>query len=238
MIEGLMKTWIGTSGFQYSEWKGSFYPEDMPAAKMLPYFAERLSTTEINYTFHRIPSPKTIDNWLAQTPENFRFALKAPQKITHFAKLRDCQDTIGYFYRVVSALGDRLGPVLFQLPPNFKKDAEVLSAFLRELPAMRAAFEFRHASWLDEEIFGLLRSHKVALCLADTEKLAAPTAVTADYGYLRLRREDYTADDVARWTDFVRGKEADWQDAFVYFKHEEAGIGPKLAGQMIGLLAK
>ena len=134
-----MKTWIGTSGFQYPEWKGSFYPEDLAAAKMLPYFAERLSTTEINYTFHRIPSPKTIDNWLAQTPENFRFALKAPQKITHFAKLRDCQDTMAYFYRVVSALGDRLGPVLFQLPPNFKKNADVLSAFLRELPAMRAA---------------------------------------------------------------------------------------------------
>ena len=134
-----MKTWIGTSGFQYAEWKGSFYPEDLSTAKMLPYFAERLSTTEINYTFHRIPSPKTIDNWLAQTPENFRFALKAPQKITHFAKLRDCQDTIAYFYRVVSALGDRLGPVLFQLPPNFKKNADVLSAFLRELPAMRAA---------------------------------------------------------------------------------------------------
>ncbi|MEO5718267.1 MAG: DUF72 domain-containing protein [Chthoniobacterales bacterium] len=233
-----MKTWIGTSGFQYKEWKGSFYPEDLAAAKMLPYFAERLSTTEINYTFHRIPSPKTIDNWLAQTPENFRFALKAPQKITHFAKLRDCQDTIAYFYRVVSALGDRLGPVLFQLPPNFKKNADVLSAFLRELPAMRAAFEFRHESWLDEEIFGILRSHKVALCLAETEKLAAPTVATADYGYLRLRREDYTAADVTRWTQFVREKESTWQETFVYFKHEEAGTGPKLAAQMIELLGR
>ncbi|MBA3609542.1 MAG: DUF72 domain-containing protein [Chthoniobacterales bacterium] len=232
-----MKTWIGTSGFQYKEWKGSFYPEDLAAAKMLPYFAEQLSTTEINYTFHRIPSPKTIENWIAQTPETFRFALKAPQKITHFAKLCDCQDTIAYFYRVVSALSDRLGPVLFQLPPNFKKNADVLSAFLRELPAMRAAFEFRHESWLDEEIFEILRSHKVALCLADTEKLPAPTTVTADYGYLRLRREDYTAADVARWTEFVKANEASWQDAFVYFKHEEAGTGPKLARQMIELLA-
>ncbi|MDQ3117532.1 MAG: DUF72 domain-containing protein [Verrucomicrobiota bacterium] len=232
-----MKTWIGTSGFQYKEWKGSFYPVDLAAAKMLPYFAKQLSTTEINYTFHRIPSPKTIENWIAQTPENFRFALKAPQKITHFAKLRDCQDTIAYFYRVVSALSHRLGPVLFQLPPNFKKDADVLSAFLRELPAMRAAFEFRHESWLDEEIFEILRSHKVALCLADTEKLPAPTTVTADYGYLRLRREDYTAADVARWTEFVKANEASWQDAFVYFKHEEAGTGPKLARQMIELLA-
>ena len=227
-----MKSWIGTSGFQYAEWKGNFYPEDLAAAKMLPYFAERLSTTEINYTFHRIPSPKTIENWKAQTPETFRFALKAPQKITHFAKLRDCQDTIAYFCRVVADLGDRLGPILFQLPPNFKKNVEVLDSFLRELPKMKAAFEFRHESWLDEEIFTLLRSRNIALCLADTEKLAAPREVTADYGYLRLRREDYTSADVERWAEFVRGKAALWQETFVYFKHEESGIGPQLATQM------
>ncbi|CAN5617700.1 DUF72 domain-containing protein [soil metagenome] len=232
-----MKTWIGTSGFQYTEWKGTFYPEDLPTSKMLPYFAERLFTTEINYTFHRIPSPKTIDNWLAQTPEHFRFALKAPQKITHFAKLRDCQDTLASFYRVVSALGDRLGPVLFQLPPNFKKDADRLSAFLRELPAMHAAFEFRHESWLDEEIFALLRASNVALCIADTEKLGTPQVCTANYGYLRLRREDYTAEDVARWTAFTRSRSADWEEAFVYFKHEDAGSGPKLAREMMDLLA-
>ncbi|MGH8092568.1 MAG: DUF72 domain-containing protein [Chthoniobacterales bacterium] len=231
-----MKTWIGTSGFQYTEWKGSFYPEDLPASKMLPYFAERLFTTEINYTFHRIPSPKTIENWLAQTPDNFRFALKAPQKITHFARLRDCQDTLAYFCRVISALGGRLGPVLFQLPPNFKKNADVLSAFLRELPALRAAFEFRHESWLDDEIFALLREHKIALCLAETEKMSTPLVATADYGYLRLRREDYATADVERWTDFVRQQSATWQEVFVYFKHEEAGIGPELARQMIELL--
>jgi len=232
-----MKTWIGTSGFQYTEWKGTFYPEDLPASKMLPYFAERLRTTEINYTFHRIPSLKTIENWKTQTPENFRFALKAPQKITHFAKLRDCQDTLAYFCKVISDLGEREGPVLFQLPPNFKKDAEVLRSFLRELPTMRAAFEFRHPSWLDDEVFELLRSSNIALCLADTEKLAAPTAVTADYGYLRLRREDYTSEDVARWATFVRQQATHWQETFVYFKHEESGIGPKLAQQMMQLLA-
>jgi len=232
-----MKTWIGTSGFQYTEWKGTFYPEDLPASKMLPYFAERLQTTEINYTFHRIPSAKTIDNWKAQTPENFRFALKAPQKITHFAKLRDCQDTVAYFCQVISDLGERRGPVLFQLPPNFKKDTEILRSFLRELPTMRAAFEFRHESWLDEEIYDLLRSSNIALCLADTEKLPAPSAITADYGYLRLRREDYTSEDVARWATFVRQQAGRWQEAFVYFKHEESGIGPKLAQQMVQLLA-
>jgi uncharacterized protein YecE (DUF72 family) len=231
-----MNTWIGTSGFQYAEWKGTFYPEDLPASKMLPYFAARLRTTEINYTFHRIPSAKTIENWKTLTPENFRFALKAPQKITHFAKLRNCKDTLEYFCRVTSQLGDRLGPVLFQLPPNLKKDAELLSSFLRELPSIRAAFEFRHASWLDEEIFALLKSCNVALCIADTEKLATPTVTTADYGYLRLRREDYEAGDVERWTKFVREQETSWRDAFVYFKHEESGIGPKLAAQMIELL--
>jgi uncharacterized protein YecE (DUF72 family) len=232
-----MKTWIGTSGFQYTEWKGNFYPEDLPTSKMLPYFAGRLATTEINYTFHRIPAPKTIENWKAQTPEKFRFSLKAPQKITHFSKLRNCADTLDYFCRVILQLDQRLGPVLFQLPPGFKKNAEVLSSFLRELPTLRAAFEFRHESWLDEEIFSLLRGCNIALCIADTEKLSTPQVVTADYGYLRLRREDYTPDDVKHWTDFVRAQSSKWQETFVYFKHEEAGIGPKLAKQMMDSLS-
>ena len=238
MIEGQMKTWIGTSGFQYAEWKGLFYPEDLAASKMLPYFAERLATTEINYTFHRIPSPKTIENWIRQTPENFRFALKAPQKITHSAKLRDCQDTVDYFCRVIGQLGTRLGPVLFQLPPYLKKNADVLGAFLRELPAMRAAFEFRHESWLDEEVFALLRDRNVALCIADTEKLSTPVVATSDYGYLRLRRVDYSGDDVARWADVVREKQPNWQETFIYFKHEESGTAPRLAAQMIERLGE
>ena len=232
-----MRTWIGTSGFQYKEWKGTFYPDDLPASKMLPFYAGRFPTTEVNYTFRRIPSETTIENWKKLTPENFRFALKAPQKITHFAKLRDCQDTLAYFCRVIAQLGDRLGPVLFQLPPSFKKDAAVLGSFLRELPSIRAAFEFRHASWLDEEIFALLRESNVALCLADTDALTTPTVATADYGYLRLRREDYTSADVTRWAALVREEGTAWSDTFVYFKHEESGIGPKLAAQMIDLLA-
>ena len=231
-----MNLWIGTSGFQYSEWKGNFYPEDLPASKMLPFYADRFSTTEINYTFHRIPSPKTIDNWKAATPGNFRFALKAPQKITHFAKLRDCADTLEYFCKVISGLGERLGPVLFQLPPNFKKDADVLSSFLRELPSMRAAFEFRHESWFDDEIFEMLRKQSIALCIADTETIATPKTITADYGYLRLRREDYQKSDVESWAKFVREQKTNWKDAFVYFKHEESGKGPKLAKQMMELL--
>lgn len=233
-----MKLWVGTSGFQYAAWKGNFYPEDLPTSKMLPFYAERFSTTEINYTFHRIPSAKTIENWSQQTPAHFKFALKAPQKITHWSKLRDCADTLEYFCKIISGLGERLGPVLFQLPPTFKKDADVLSSFLRELPSIRAAFEFRHDSWFDDEIFGILKSRNIALCVADTEAIATPKKITADYGYLRLRRADYTDADVKRWSEFVSEQKSNWKDAFVYFKHEESGIGPKLAEQMIELLAK
>ncbi len=203
---------------------------------MLPFYAERFSTTEINYTFHRIPAPKTIENWKQLTPDNFRFSLKAPQKITHWSKLRDCADTLDYFCKVISGLGERLGPVLFQLPPTFKKDADVLSSFLRELPSTRAAFEFRHESWFNDEIYELLKSRNIALCIADTETIETPKTITANYGYLRLRREDYQRIDVERWAKFVREQEADWQHVFVYFKHEESGIGPKLAQQMMQLL--
>jgi uncharacterized protein YecE (DUF72 family) len=232
-----VKPWIGTSGFQYAEWKGNFYPEDLPANKMLPFYAERFSTTEINYTFHRIPAAKTIDNWKQLTPEKFRFSLKAPQKITHFAMLRECADTLRYFYDVVSGLGEKLGPVLFQLPPNFRKDTFVLGDFVNGLPGgMRAAFEFRHESWFDEEVFDLLRATKAALCIADTEKLETPKTATANYGYLRLRREDYSKIDIEGWVEFVRVQHG-WNDVFIYFKHEEAGIGPKLAKQMMELLA-
>ena len=233
-----MNFWIGTSGFQYSEWKGNFYPEDLATAKMLPFYAERFRTTEINYTFHRIPAQKTIENWKAQTSEKFRFALKAPQKITHWAKLRDCSDTLEYFCKIVTDLDERLGPVLFQLPPTFKKDIDVLNSFLREIPSMRVAFEFRHEFWFDDEIFELLKLRNVALCIADTDSIATPENITADYGYLRLRREDYTGDDVKRWSEFVREQGANWSDVFVYFKHEESGIGPKLARQMIDLLGE
>lgn len=232
-----MNRWIGTSGFQYPEWKGTFYPEDLPAAKMLPFYAERLSTTEINYTFRRIPSPKTIENWSALTPQGFRFALKAPQKITHFAKLSGCDDTLTYFYKVVSALGERLGPVLFQLPPFFKKDIVLLSDFLRCFPSgMRAAFEFRHVSWMDDEVFSALKARNVALCIADSEKLSTPFVQTATFGYLRLRREDYTSADVQTWTQKVISNDNTWSDVFVYFKHEESGVGPKLASEMVRLL--
>ncbi|MEP7015773.1 MAG: DUF72 domain-containing protein [Verrucomicrobiota bacterium] len=233
-----MSIWIGTSGFQYAEWKGSFYPEDLAAAKMLPFYAERLNTTEINYTFRRIPAAKTIDNWNKLTPETFRFALKAPQKITHWSKLRDCSDTMRYFHDVTSGLGEKLGPVLFQLPPTFKKDTFVLADFVNGLPpGTRAAFEFRHESWFADDVWEIFKTGNVALCLNETADFAAPKISTADFGYLRLRREDYTTSDVERWAEFAREQSKSWKDIFIYFKHEEAGIGPKLAKQMADLLA-
>ncbi len=232
-----MELWIGTSGFQYAEWKGTFYPADLPTAKMLPYYAERFSTTEVNYTFHRIPSGKTIEAWWKTTPERFKFSLKAPQKVTHWAKLRNCGDTLRYFHQVVCDLEKKLGCVLFQLPPTLKKDAALLEAFLADVPdGMRAVFEFRDAAWFSDDVFELLKRKNLALCIADSEKLATPDVATADYGYLRLRREDYQDADIARWADAIKARSGVWSDAFVYFKHEESGIGPKFAKQMIDLL--
>ncbi|MFL6568360.1 MAG: DUF72 domain-containing protein [Chthoniobacterales bacterium] len=233
-----MELWIGTSGFQYAEWKGTFYPEDMPTSKMLSYYAERFSTTEINYSFHRIPSAKTIEGWFKATPERFKFSLKAPQKVTHWAKLRNCGDTLRYFHQVICDLEKKLGCVLFQLPPSLKKDAALLEAFLADVPdGMRCAFEFRDAAWFSDDVFELLKKKNLALCIADSEKLSTPDVATADYGYLRLRREDYQEADVARWSEAIKARNAQWSDAFVYFKHEESGIGPKLAQQMMKLLA-
>ena len=205
---------------------------------MLPYYADRLTTTEINYSFHRIPSGKSIEGWYKATPDRFKFSLKAPQKITHFAKLRDCGDTLRFFHQVICDLEKKLGCVLFQLPPQLKKDAGLLAAFLEDVPTgMRAAFEFRHGSWFDDEIYALLKTKNLALCLADSEKISTPIVATADYGYLRLRREDYQEADVARWSATIKEKSTEWSDAFVYFKHEESGIGPKLAQQMAAILA-
>jgi len=172
------------------------------------------------------------------SPEHFRFGLKAPQKVTHIAKLRDCAELLDIFQRVVSRLGSKLGPVLFQLPPSFKKDATLLNEFLGSLPTgIRAAFEFRHSSWFDDEIFGQLQKHSAALCIAESSDLVTPSLATTDFGYLRLRREDYEKADIARWAKFIEAQKDRWSHAFVYFKHEEKGVGPKFAKQLIGLTA-
>jgi uncharacterized protein YecE (DUF72 family) len=225
---------VGTSGFQYPAWRGTFYPEKFPPAKMLSYYAERFLTTEINYTFYRIPNGKTMGAWDSATPEHFRFGLKAPQKVTHIARLRNCQELMGIFQRVVLGLGSKLGPVLFQLPPNFKKDATLLNEFLDSLSGgIRVAFEFRHVSWLDDEIFAHLQNHKAALCIAETSDLATPSMATTDFGYLRLRREDYQHEDIVRWAKFLETQEKRWSHAFVYFKNQDSDIGPSLVNQLI-----
>ena len=233
-----MKSWVGTSGYNYPEWKGSFYPQKMPAAKMLPYYAERLSTVEINYTFYRIPNQKILAGWSRETPEGFRLTLKAPKRITHIAKLKDCADLLQYFLKTAATLGPKLGAILFQLPPYLRKDLPVLDEFTSQLPqGVCAAFEFRHASWMDAEVFARLRARNLALCVADSEKFATPVEITASYGYFRLRDEGYTPEDLRRWAQVIRASTAACGDVFVYFKHEEAGKGPKFARLLIEALA-
>jgi uncharacterized protein YecE (DUF72 family) len=233
-----MKSWVGTSGYNYPEWKGSFYPQKMPAAKMLPYYAERLSTVEINYTFYRIPNQKILAGWSRETPEGFRLTLKAPKRITHIAKLKDCAELLQYFLKTAATLGPKLGAILFQLPPYLRKDLPVLDEFTSQLPqGVCAAFEFRHASWMDAEVFARLRARNLALCVADSEKFATPVEITASYGYFRLRDEGYTPEDLRRWAQVIRASTAACGDVFVYFKHEEAGKGPKFARLLIEALA-
>jgi uncharacterized protein YecE (DUF72 family) len=233
-----MAIWIGTSGYNYPEWKGSFYPEMLPAAKMLPYYAERFSTVEINYTFYRAPNEKIVEGWSKATPDGFKLTLKAPRRITHDARLRDCGDRVRQFFETAATLGPKLGALLFQLPPNLKKDLALFDAFLDTFPPrVCAAFEFRHQSWLDADVYGRLRARNLALCVADSEKLSTPVEITADYGYFRLRDEGYTPDDVVRWTDTIVSRTSHCKDVFVYFKHEESGKGPEFGRMMQERLA-
>ena len=222
--------WVGTSGYNYPEWKGSFYPADRAAKKMLPYYAERFPTVEINYTFYRMPTEKLVAGWAGQVPSPYRFTLKAPRRITHDSRLKDTGDSVARFCEVAATLGDKLGTLLFQLPPFLRKDLALLDAFLPQLPAgVRAAFEFRHASWFDEDVFGRLAAKNLSVCIADSEKLSTPVRITADYAYFRLRDEGYQSDDIKRWADTIATRTADCRDVFVYFKHEESGKGPEFA---------
>jgi uncharacterized protein YecE (DUF72 family) len=232
-----MTPWIGTSGYNYPEWRGSFYPEKYAAARMLAYYAERFPTVEINYTFYRAPTEKILAGWSAKTPARFRFTLKAPRRITHDARLADCADAVAHFTRVAATLGDKLGVLLFQLPPFLRRDLALLDGFLPSVPeGTRAAFEFRHASWFDPEVFARLRARNLALCVADSEKLSAPVEITADYTYFRLRDEGYGPDDIARWARVIEDRAGACDDVFVYFKHEAAGKGPEFARALMDQL--
>ena len=221
-----MATLAGTSGFSYKDWKGSFYPQDLKAEDMLGYYSGQLPAVEINNTFYRMPRTALLESWANQVPGPFRFAIKASRRITHVKRLKGAFDETQYLLQTLTALGERLGAILFQLPPFLRKDVDTLSAFLQLLPeGTPAAFEFRHASWQDEDVFEALRAHNAALCLADTDE-AEPTVVsTADWGYLRLRRTEYDDERLERWSKVVAAQ--GWRDTLAFFKHEDAG--PALA---------
>ncbi|HXI74757.1 MAG TPA: DUF72 domain-containing protein [Pyrinomonadaceae bacterium] len=228
-----MNLHVGTSGYSYKEWKGNFYPEDLPAKEMLSYYSRRLPAVEINNTFYRLPQASMIENWKAQVPDDFRFSIKATQRITHIKRLNNCAEETKYLLETAALLEQRLGVVLFQLPPNAKKDIDRLKAFLELLPnETRAAFEFRHESWLDDEIREVLRAKDSALVVSDTdEKPLTEIISTAAWGYLRLRRTNYEEKDLVEWMKRVQNEK--WSDAFIFFKHEDEGIGPKLAAQFL-----
>jgi len=230
-----MKFRVGTSGYSYKEWKGHFYPEKLPAKKMLSHYAEHFSTVEINSTFRKFPSVNTVEAWAAQVPETFRFVLKARQTITHFRRLQNAEEQIDDFINLAAALKNRQGPLLFQLPPNFKKDMSRLDGFLNYVGGRaRVVLQLQHESWFDEEVYDCLRAHSAALCCVDDEgPLCNKVVSTASWGYVRLREERYTATQLKKWIEKLKAQE--WDEAFVFFKHEDVGAGPKLAARFIEL---
>jgi len=224
---------VGTSGYSYKEWVGNFYPHKHPASQMLRFYGERFGTVEINNTFYRMPTASMLEKWFGEVPERFRFVLKAPKRITHERKLAGVDDSIGFLLEASAALGEKRGPFLFQLPPFFKKDVARLADFLARLGTIPAALEFRHDTWHDPEVYDVLKAHGAALCLADTEEAEPPLVSTARWGYLRLRRPDYDDALLGFWLERMRAQ--DWEEAFVFFKHEDEGKGPMMAKRFLEL---
>ena len=227
---------VGTSGYSYKQWKGSFYPAKLPDREMLGFYAKHFSTVEINHSFYRMPTESALANWAQSVPEGFRFALKANQQITHIKRLRDIESTLKRFLETASILndGDHLGPVLVQLPPNFKFDAALLEEFLSlRPPAFAFAFEVRHPSWYTEETYGLLRRHHTALCLAETDEQTPPDVLTTDFTYVRLRRENYTPKQLEVWRKRFDAWLAQGVDVYVYCKHEDEGRAPAYARTLL-----
>ena len=232
-----MNLYVGTSGYSYKEWKGTFYPNDLPLRQMLRFYGERFRTVEINSTFRGLPKASVLEGWADAVPADFQFAIKAPQQITHVQRLKDAGELVSQLLQVAGVLKERRGSLLFQLPPASKKDVPRLRAFFALLPSPhRAAFEFRHPSWFDDEVLGLLRDHRAALCVADAEgELEVPLVATADWGYLRLRRPEYSDLELRTWVKRVQ--EQSWRSAFVFFKHEDEGKGPRMAQRFMELAA-
>lgn len=234
-----MKLLCGTSGFSYKEWKGPFYPEKHPANKMLEFYGQRFPTVEINNTFYRLPKKEMLENWKVQVPADFQFVLKASRRITHNARLKipESESPLTYLWETAQVLGDNLGPILFQLPPFLKKDLDRLLKFLDHLPTeCHAAFEFRHPSWFDGDIYAALGAFNAALVCSDTDKDEGVLAETADWGYLRLRKEHYSEDEMSTWLKRIQDKK--WEQAFVFFKHEDDGVAPKLAQTLVTLQSR
>ncbi|MDX1503106.1 MAG: DUF72 domain-containing protein [Thermoanaerobaculia bacterium] len=231
-----MKVYTGTSGFSYKEWKGAFYPEEIKNDEMLAHYAGRLGAVEINNTFYRLPRREVLAAWSSQVPDTFRFAVKASRRITHFKKLAGAESERDYLLTNLGEMGEKVGAVLYQLPPYLRKDLERLTGFLGELPKTPpAAFEFRHPSWYDDEVFAALERHDAALVIADTGGEADPPfRATAGWGYLRLRREAYGREALAQWAERIAG--APWDRVFVFFKHEDEAAGPRMAERFAALL--
>jgi len=231
----MAQLFAGTSGFAYDSWKPDFYPPDLPSKKYLSYYATQLNAVEINYTFRRLPAPATLENWVQATPAGFVFVLKAHQRITHIQRLKPAEFTEVFFkaidpMRVVK----RLGPVLIQLPPNMKCDEELLKAFLGEIPSgIRCAFEFRHASWLDDKVYALLEQHGAALCLAESDEFVIPEVITGGFVYCRLRKSDYSAEERAVIRERVQRLVGEGKDVYAFFKHEETAAGALYAQELL-----
>jgi uncharacterized protein YecE (DUF72 family) len=232
----MARLYAGTSGWAYPSWKPDFYPAKLPSNKFLEHYATRLNTVEVNYSFRRLVAPKTQAEWIAGTPADFRFAVKANQRITHVTRLRDTGDSLRAFLSSLQPLHEsgKLGPILFQLPPFLRGDTELLASFLTALPrSLRCSFEFRHESWFTDEVFGLLRAHNVALCVAESEKLVVPEVATADFVYYRLRQPQYSEDQRRDLAARAHTGVGQGKDVFAYFKHEETPEGAFLAEELL-----
>lgn len=231
-----MDMFVGTSGYSYKEWRGRFYPEKMKPDAMLRFYAERFDTVEVNNSFYRMPDPEMLANWALNVPGRFEFAVKAPRRITHIKRLRDADEDVAEFVRRASVLGQRLGPLLFQLPPFAKLDLPLLDDFLARVPpGLRLAFEFRHASWFVDEVYAALRRRDAMLCVAQADELEVPLVATSTCGYLRLRSLDYDDASLRGWAERIAAEP--WQRAYVYFKHEDEALGPKFAQRFRALWA-
>jgi uncharacterized protein YecE (DUF72 family) len=226
-----MQMLAGTSGFSYKEWLGHFYPEKLPAAEMLRYYAERFATVEINNTFYRMPDPAVLGRWAAEVPAGFAFTLKAPRRITHDERLKGSESSVAAFVKRASALGEKLGVLLFQLPPNLKKDLPRLRDFLALLPAeTRCAFEFRNDSWRDDEVYEALRARAAVLCVTDTDEGDTPFVATTDCGYVRLRRTHYEDAELDAWAERIAAQRL--PRTYVYFMHEDNALGTRFAATL------